>query len=219
MEIRQKFNDQMAEVYQHILRMGASVEEALRKALLALKTHDAVLAEEVIRNDISIDAYQSRIEDLCTIIIATEQPVATDLRELVTIIKIVSDMERIGDHARHLAKAVTSVREDLTSKVIDQIVEMAERGILMFHTVLSAFSLKDSSKAIEVAKMDGEIDALHKSLFKAIIKIMKDDPELIEEGTTLIYLGRFLERLGDHVTNMCEWIVYARTGRHTELND
>lgn len=219
METRQKFNEQMREVYQNVLRMGAAVEEALCKSLQAMKDHDLALAEQVIRGDVAIDAWQSRIEDLCIIILATEQPVARDLRELVTIIKIVADLERVGDHARHFAKAVKNVREAVMAKVIDRVAVMAEKDIHMFHTALSAISEKDPAKAREVAMLDSEIDALHKDLFQHILALMKSNPDEIEEATTLLNLNRFLERLGDHVTNICEWIVYARTGEHAVLND
>lgn len=217
MEIRQKFTDQMAEVYQHILRMGALVEEALHKALTAVRNHDGELAKQVIKDDVAIDEYQKRIEDLCTVIIATAQPVATDLRELVTIFKIVSDLERIGDHARHLAKSVTKVSEAVMVRVLPLIQEMTQNGISMVHQALTALSSRDSEKARTIAAMDAEIDRLHRSLYSTIIDIMKEHPDRIEEGTSLIYLNRFLERLGDHVSNICDWIVYARTGVHPEL--
>ena len=217
MEIRQKFNDQMADVYQHILRMGALVEEALHKALTAVRNHDSSLATQVIAEDTAIDDYQKRIEDICTVIIATAQPVATDLRELVTIFKIVSDLERIGDHARHLAKSVTKVSEPVMARVLPQIQEMTERGISMVHQALTALSSRDSDKALAIAAMDSEIDRLHRALYSTILDIMKEHPDRIEEGTSLIYLNRFLERLGDHVGNICDWIVYARTGQHPEL--
>ena len=217
MEIRQKFNDQMADVYQHILRMGALVEEALHKALTAVRNHDSNLATQVIAEDIAIDDYQKRIEDICTVIIATAQPVATDLRELVTIFKIVSDLERIGDHARHLAKSVTKVSEPVMARVLPQIQEMTERGISMVHQALTALSSRDSDKALSIAAMDSEIDRLHRALYSTILDIMKEHPDRIEDGTSLMYLNRFLERPGDHVGNICDWIVYARTGQHPEL--
>jgi len=217
MEIRQKFNSQMAEVYQHILRMGALVEEALHKALTAVRNHDMELAERVVKDDEAIDNYQNRIEDLCTVIIATEQPVATDLRELVTTIKIVSDLERIGDHARHLAKSVTKVSEPLMARALPLIQEMTSHGISMVHQALTALSSRNTEQAKAVAAMDDDIDRMHKELYALIISIMKEHPDRIEEGTSLIYLNRFLERLGDHVSNICDWIVYARTGTHPEL--
>ncbi len=219
METRQRFSHQMADVYQVLLRMGALVEEALYKALTAAKLHDKELADEVINKDYLINECQYQIEDKCTLIIATEQPVASDLRELITLIKIVSDLERIGDHARHLAKIVHSVRESLLLKFLPNIIEMTEHGIQMVHLSLNALVNKDSQQATVVAKMDAHLDHMHEQCFLKIVAVMKESPEQVEEGTSLIFLNRFLERLGDHVTNICEWIVYARTGKHTELND
>ncbi|WP_052078927.1 phosphate signaling complex protein PhoU [Spirochaeta lutea] len=218
METRIRLNEQMAEVYQTVLKMGTFVEEALRKALNAVSNRNMNLAQQVIEHDIHIDSYQNAIEDMCTKIIATEQPVASDLRELVTLIKVVSDLERIGDHARHLAKSISSISEPILEQVLPKIKVMTEKGISMVHDALTALSTHDADLATTIAAMDDQIDELHTQLYEQIITIMQEDPRYIEEGTTLLFLNRFLERLGDHVTNICEWIVYAKRGTHIELN-
>ncbi|AHC14334.1 phosphate signaling complex protein PhoU [Salinispira pacifica] len=218
MDYRLKLNEELTAVYQQVLKMGTLVEESLQKAINALIHRDAELAEQVITNDFQIDTYQSTIEDHCTKIIATEQPVASDLRNLVTVIKIVSDLERIGDHARHLARSLESIDQATMDSLLPDIEKMTKKGIEMVHQSLTAFSRFDSRLARKTAEMDDQLDEQHKLLYNKIISMMKQDPDKVEAGGTLLFLNRFLERLGDHVTNICEWIVYASSGNHSELN-
>ncbi len=205
-------------LYQNILRMGTLVEEAHKKALIALSNGDHDLARQVIDGDIHIDEMQTTIEDQCARLIATEQPVASDLREIFTAVKIVSNIERIGDHARHVARAVSKVSAQQFLATVPRFKRLADTGISMVHDALTAFVEQDAEKAREVAGRDDEIDRMHEELSAELVQIMKGDPELIEQGLTMILLARFMERMGDHVTNMCEWIVYAKQGRHIELN-
>ncbi len=218
MERRQHFNQQMADIHELILRMGSYVEESLLKALTAIKTRNRELSRQVIESDGLIDALQLEIEESCTVVIATEQPVATDLREIMVAIKIASDLERIGDHARHLARSLERISPEFFAETLPIIEEMTRIGVSMVHDSLSAYVNHDSERARAVAKRDDEIDALHSDLYRKILESMREHPERIEQGTTLVFLNRFLERLGDHVTNMCEWIIYAATGEHIELN-
>ncbi|MFW6252379.1 MAG: phosphate signaling complex protein PhoU [bacterium] len=218
MERRRQLDERLSELYQEILRMGALVEEALRKAVLALKTDDQQLADTVRSEDAQIDAMQIAIEDLCMHIIALEQPVATDLRELITATKLASELERIGDHARHIARRVNRLPKELLAIAVPGIDEMANVGVSMLHDSLSAYVAQDEAQAREVAEKDDEIDAAHRKLYQSLIAIMRDRPEWIEHGVELMFLNRYMERLGDHVTNMCEWVIFARSGEHVELN-
>jgi len=219
MELRQHFSQSMSVLYQNILRMGTMVEEAHQKALIALSDRDLGLAREVIEGDAKVDEMQATIEDQCARLIATEQPVATDMREIFTAVKIVSNMERIGDHARHVARAVEKVNDPTFLATIPRFKQLAQIGILMVHDVITAFVEQDADKAREIAGRDDQIDRMHDELTKELIALMKKNPESIEQGMTMILLARFMERMGDHVTNMCEWIVFAKQGRHIELNN
>jgi phosphate transport system protein len=205
-------------MYQNVLRMGTLVEEALRKALTAVTNDDRTLAEAVKANDNAIDALQFEIDRRCTELIATEQPVATDLREILVAMKIASDLERIGDHARHLVRVIDELTDETFRETLPRFREMTEMGILMVHDSITAYVNHDPESAKKVARRDDEIDRMHKELYQELIAIVKQNPEVAEKGTSLIFLNRFLERLGDHVTNMCEWIVYAKSGEHQELN-
>lgn len=218
MELRHHFSESLQALHQDILRMGTTVEEALRKAIVALSERDLALANEVIEGDARIDKMQSDIEDRGAILLATEQPVASDLREIFTSVKIVTNLERIGDHARHLARAVEQVNDPKLLSTIPQFKQLAEIGVSMVHDCLTAFVEHDADKALEVASRDDQIDGIHRTLTADLTAIVRSNPDLVDQGITLLFLARFMERLGDHVTNMCEWIVYARRGTHVELN-
>jgi phosphate transport system protein len=218
METRLQLDQQLSELYQQILRMGALVEEALRKAVEALRTDNDELAELVTAEDKKIDLMHIAIEDMSTQIIALEQPVATDLRELITATKLASDLERIGDHARHIARRVNKLPQELLAIALPSIEQMAQVGTEMLHDSLSAYVERNETKAREVAERDDEIDNAHRSLYRSLVGMMRDRPEWIEHGVELMFLNRYMERLGDHVTNMCEWVIFARSGEHVELN-
>ena len=217
MENRSTLNEGLSAIKQQVLDMGLFVEEALQRAITALINQDEKLARQVVDDDIHIDKYQNQIEDACTRIIAREQPVASDLRVLVISIKIVSNLERIGDHARHLARSLSLVDKATMEYLITDIKLMTKQGIDMLHQSLTAFSLFDADLAQAVAKKDAILDQQHQALYSKIIEMMKKNPKKIKQGTTLLFLNRFLERLGDHVITICEWIVYANTGVHSEL--
>ncbi len=218
METRLQLDKQLGELYQLILKMGALVEEALNKSIEALKNDDEALATSVIDGDDLIDEIHMQVEDQSTQIIAMEQPVATDLRELITATKIGADLERIGDHARHIARVVKTLPADLLAASLPNIEKMAGIGISMVHDALTAYVDQDAEKARSVALRDDEIDDAHKRLYQDLVRIMRNQPEWIEYGVRLMFLNRYLERLGDHVTNICEWVIFAKTGDHVELN-
>lgn len=218
MEARHRFTLELNNLKQLILKMGALVEESLGKAITALARRDSELAQAVIEGDSVIDDLQNQIEDNCTRLIATEQPVAGDLRAILTSVKLCSDLERIGDHARHLARAVEQIPGSVMAVALPKIRRMAELGQSMVHDSLTAFVEQSADGAMAVAARDEEIDHAHQELYAEIVTMMKQHPEQIDAGISLMFLNRFLERLGDHVTNMCEWVIYANRGEHIELN-
>jgi len=203
---------------QNILRMGARVDTALRKTLTALEFRDYELAAEVIGEDAFIDALQATIEDQCTHIISTSQTSPSELRQLLVGIKLSSSLERTGDHARHLARRARVVTDPLFVDALPLIRRMAEIDTEMLHDSLTAYVQRDPEKACAIAARDDEIDELNSQLSKLLIGIMQAHPETIEKGIELMMVNRFLERLGDHVTNICEWIVFATRNEHVELN-
>jgi len=215
--IRQHYEDDLAALNRSIMKMGLLVEQAIRTAITALKNRDTDLAEKVIEEDDVIDRMEKDLCDQCALIIAREQPVAGDLRHLISGIKIITDLERIGDHAVHIAKgAVNTAGEEHIKPLID-IPRMAELGCGMLSRAVNAFVEQDAVKAVEIAGEDNQIDAIHRQIIRELLTYMMENPAKIEAGLSLMFMSRFLERLGDHVRNICEWVVFSETGEHENL--
>ena len=217
--LRIQFNEELNRLHHDILAMGSRVEEDLRKALLALKTGDLELVKEVKASDELVNALQMKIEDQAAMLIATQQPVAKDLRELVTIFKVTDNLERIGDHSVHLAKAAKRLSGSPYPRSLERLEKMAAVGIGMVHDGVEAYLNHDEALARNVATRDDEIDAEHRAFVREVLAYLSENPDKAEQATKLIATSSFLERLGDHVTNLCEAVVFMVTGAHTELND
>ena len=219
MNRRIMFLEEMNRLRHDILTMATRVEEDLGKALAALRTNDAELAKEVKANDETINAMQLTIEDEVAIVIATQQPVARDLRELVTIFKLTGNLERIGDYAVHLAKvSVKLLKETPFMKPIEHLEKMAETGQQMIRAAVSAYLSHNADEARNVAAMDDLIDREHEALTEEVLDLMKEHPGLTKKVVRLLNTSGFLERLGDHITNICEAVIYMAEGKHEELN-
>jgi phosphate transport system protein len=218
MGTRQVFAEELAALHQEILRMGVMVEEALRRAVESLVRKDGELARAVVAGDAAINRMEQEIEERCVVLIAREQPVATDLRKLVTSLKIVTQLERMGDHALHVAKGTLRLLPETYMKPLIDIPRMAELGIGMIRDVLTAFLDNDAERAREVAQRDQQIDELHNAVQHEVFTAIAGNPGLISQAISLLFISRFLERIGDHVTNICEWVVYSATGERVELN-
>jgi phosphate transport system protein len=195
------------------------VEEGLRKALEALKRQNVELAREVKAADGLINALQIKIEDQAAVLIATQQPVARDLRELVTVFKVTDNLERAGDHAVHLAKAAIKLSGEPPYRQTDRLVKMAEIECGMIRGAVDAYLNQDAEAARRVAAEDDAVDAEHKLLVKEVLELMREKPDQVERAARLLTSSGFLERLGDHMTNICEAVVFMVEGRHVELND
>jgi len=221
METRKFFSEELSRLRQDVLAMATRVEENLGKALTALRTRDSDLAKQVRASDSEVDTLQLRIEDDAAIVIATQQPVARDLREMVTIFKLTSNIERVGDHAVHLARAAKKLAKtgDSPFRAQEHLEKMAETGQLMLRAAISAYMAQDSKAARKAASMDDKIDAEHKELTENILKVMKKNPDLLKGALQILQTSNQLERLGDHITNICEAIIYMVEGKHEELNE
>jgi phosphate transport system protein len=199
--------------------MGTRVEENLRKAAEALKGQDIELAREVKASDEVIDALQLKIEDQAAVLIATQQPVARDLRELVTVFKVTHNLERAGDHAVHLAKAAIKLSGEPPFRQIDRLCHMADIECDMVRGAVNAYLNQDPEEARRVAAVDDGVDEEHKQIVKEVLELMRERPEQSDRISRLLTASGFLERLGDHMTNICESVVFMVDGRHVELND
>ncbi|MBN2737793.1 MAG: phosphate signaling complex protein PhoU [Spirochaetales bacterium] len=218
-EARKTYQGQLEKLDKAILKMGVFVEEALHKAITALIEEDCDMAEAIIFEDEKINTLEIEVEDICIALIATNHPVAGDLRHIITSMKIASQLERMGDHAVHIAKNVIRLKEKYISRLLNSIPREGEIVIRMLHEVISAYVKKDVEKAMEIAKMDKEVDELHYDNSKKIIELMLSEKEYVKPGAGFLFIDRFFERLGDHIVIICEWIVYSVTNEHRELNE
>jgi phosphate transport system protein len=187
------------------------------KSIEALINKDLKLADEVIKNDDIIDNYELNIEEKCTRLIALQQPVAIDLRKIIVISKLVTDLERIGDNASNIAYKVKEIGAQPLIKEMQDLPKMRDIVVKMLRDSLEAFVNMDIVKAKEIAARDEEIDNLDEQINFELLEVMKKNRETIKQGTSLLFISRFLERIGDHSTNICERTVYMKTGKWTEL--
>ena len=218
MNTRIGFLEELNRLRHDILAMAMRVEEDLGKALSALRNNDTEMAKEVKAGDTVVNALQIKIEDEAAIVIATQQPVARDLRELVTIFKLTSNLERAGDHTVHLAKAAIKLADKPPFRAMEHLERMAETGQQMIRSAIDAFLAQDAEGARRVAALDDKIDQEHKALIEEVLHLMKEQPKLIKDAIRLFNTSGHLERLGDHITNICEGIIYMVEGIHEELN-
>jgi phosphate transport system protein len=219
MQTRIHFLEELSRLNYDVLAMGTRVEENLRKATEALKSQNVELAREVKASDEIINALQIKIEDQAAVLIATQQPVARDLRELVTVFKVTDNLERAGDHAVHLAKAAIKLSGEPPFRQIDRLCRMAELECGMIRGAVNAYLNQDAEEARRVAAIDDDVDAEHKQMVHDVIELMRERPDQVERVSRLLTTSGFLERLGDHMTNICEAVVFMTEGRHVELND
>lgn len=213
------YGQNIARIDELILAMASGVEDAVRKASHSLKTQDIELAKSVKKGDSAIDDLQLAIEEVVVETIATQQPVASDLRQLMSVTKLASDFERAGDYAVHLAKATKFFVNEPTWRQVEALEEMADAGCVMIRRTAKAYAARDTALARGTAALDDGIDHRHKSVLRETLLFLRDHPEQAEQAAKIITISGYLERLGDHMTNACEAIVFMVEGIHAELNE
>ncbi|MGY3777225.1 phosphate signaling complex protein PhoU [Isobaculum melis] len=217
--MRKMFEEELQELHARFSEMGMMVNEAILKSVKAFVNHDKVLAQEVIDHDHLINEYELKLEKKSFELIALQQPVSTDLRIIVTVLKASSDLERMGDHAVSIAKSTIRVKGNKrVPEIEEQIAEMANIVKTMSDDVLDAYLKNDSAKAKKIAFTDDEVDQHFKKIYSQCVEEMKNDTDIVEGATDYMMVASYLERVGDYVTNICEWIVYLDTGKISELN-
>lgn len=216
---RKSFDSNLEELHNDLVRMGSIVEKQIYDSIDALINQNEELANEIIKNDDIVDDIEEEIENKCILLIAKEQPLAIDLRNIFTTIKIVTDLERMADHAVDIAKIVLRLKNQ---KYIKELVDIPKAGKIvqeMIKQSLDAYIAGDVDKAYAVCKMDDEIDAIYKSMFNELLAKMADDQSIVSQATQFLFVSKFLERIADHVTNICEWTIYLVTGEQKDLNE
>ncbi len=216
---RNYFDQELQELQVSLLKMSSMVEEVLGNSVKALKTKDAELAQKVIDNDDEIDNMEFVVEDKCIKLIALQSPLAKDLRIIATALKIITDLERIADYAVDIAKITIKLANEMYIKELIDIPRMAEIAVNMVKGSIDAYVNLDIQEAQNVAKMDDEVDALYKQIFRELMFIMMEDPKTVHQATNFLLISRYLERIGDHVTNICERIIHTVTSEHVNLNE
>lgn len=219
MEPREKYNQQKRQVYDYVRALCGDSITQLALALQAAETSDKKLIAEVEARGKELRNLEERIDTLSAHIIALEQPVASDLRSFITYIKIVIDFERISTHAVSLATASQRMSHEFLKVFLPEIRALVQDGNAMLGLAMDALETREVERLSSIPEMDERIDKRYKALTKEVTSLMKRDQSTIEDGVVMLMLLRFLERLGDHVTNIAEWVYYARTGKHIEFND
>jgi phosphate transport system protein len=215
MKIRIHFHEKLNDLKMDVLIMGGLVEEAIGKAIHSFIKNDRSLAAEVIRDDEHINEKECAIENRCIILLATEQPVAGDLRLIISILKTIRDLERIGDYAAHLAKATVNF-EAGSLDFHEDISKITEVCVSMLKDTLKAFSKGNVKLAEEVKERDDIVDSLYLQLFNEFLSDMRSDPYHIKQVSALLLVAKYLERLADHITNICEEIVFMCSGKRKD---
>ncbi len=215
---REHFDQQILEIKHKVLRMGSMVENIVNLAVTALKNQDIEMAKKVYVEDDKIDDIELEIEQQCMMMLALQQPLARDLRTIATALKIITDLERMGDHAVNIAKITIEIGKEPLIKPLIDIPKMANISQDMIRMSLDAFVKEDIELAEKVALMDEEVDELYEAIVEEVLDIIAKDKDLARQGTKLLFVGRFLERIADHTTNICERIIYMVTGELKEIN-
>lgn len=215
--IRRSFEDQLNELQSDLLRLGRFVEEALGKALDALVRQDLQLAKQVVADDDFADDMHFGIQTRAMQLLALQQPMARDLRIIGSSLRIVIDLERIGDHAVDIAKVARALAGQTYFKNLVDVPQLGTLARKMVGDSLQAFVAHDSSLAVQVARDDDAVDELCDRLQLELIDLMRNDPTLVEQATKLLLVARVLERSADHATNIAEQVYYVETGEMRPL--
>ncbi len=216
--IRSTYDREIGEVKDNVLRMGSLVESQIRAAIAALIAHDADAALQVIKDDRQINEVQRKATAMIVAVIATQNPVARDLRYLLTLDHVSYELERMGDHAGSVAKQARKLAPYAPMGNFVDLPLLGERVAGLVHGIIRALVDVDEAQARAVAKLDDEVDNLYHAIFDRVLVLMRDDPANVEPGTRILFASHYLERIGDRVTNIAEDIVFLSSGEVEDLN-
>ncbi len=217
MEMRTVFHKRLREIQDDILAMGSMVSKALLRSVDALKNRDLSLAHQVIADDQKVNSKRFEIEEKCVELIATQQPMASDLRIIIAILNITTEIERIGDYAVGIGRIVIMVGDEPPLKPLIDIPRMTDQTVDMLRQSLDAFINRDSDAARRIAAEDDMIDNLYDQVFRELLTFMVEDSKTITRATRLMWTAHNLERAADRVTNICERVVFIVTGKMEEI--
>ncbi|PYM29574.1 MAG: phosphate transport system regulatory protein PhoU [Candidatus Rokuibacteriota bacterium] len=216
--MQRHFHEELDALKQTLLAMGGLVEDQIRRVMTALVERDSELDQEVIDRDAQVNAYDIEVDEKCVELLALHQPAAGDLRFITTAMKIVTDLERIGDQAVNIAQRALELNREPQLKPYIDLPRMAEKSQRMVKESLDAFVTRDTELARRVCAEDAEVDALKEQIFRELLTFMMEDARTIPRAIRLILISRFLERVADHATNIAEMVIYmveSKIVRHT----
>ena len=212
---RAEFHHDLQALQDDLLVLGSMVEKAIQRSLVALRNRDRIMAEEIVRDDDIIDDKQEEIEERCIDLIATQQPMAVDLRVLVTVIHLGIELERMGDYAEGIAKIALMMGDEPPLKPLIDIPRMADMASDMLRRSLDAFVDRDVDSSMMVRQDDDVIDALYEQVYRELLTFMLGDPTVIRRATYLLWAAHNIERIADRTTNIAESVIYMVTGART----
>ncbi|WP_308388607.1 phosphate signaling complex protein PhoU [Acidithiobacillus sp. AMEEHan] len=223
--VSQRFDDELHAVHELVHRMAGVVEEQVRNALTALLQQNETLADEVIGRDSVVNEYELRIEEECINILVRRQPAAGDLRLVMTLIKSIADLERVGDKAVKIASMALSMQRssnNINSRFLRDIKIMGDHALEMLRRAMDALANGDADAALEIAKGDEELNQEYRAALRRLITYMMEDPRTITPAIDALFVAKALERVGDHARNLCEYVIYLVKGvnvRHIPLEE
>ena len=218
MVTRISFKEELKTLHEQISKMLSMVENAIDQAMIALKTQDVELAKKIIAGDDDIDMLENEIEKLCLEIMVRQNPVARDLRRITSIFKIITDLERIADHAEDISQIVVRIYHQRFIKPLVDLPVMANKTRSMVTRVIRAYMQGDIDLAYEVCRDDETVDRMYRKIYDELVEMMKSNPNTVEQAVALISVSKYLERIADHATNIGEWVVFNETGDHSHLD-
>jgi len=217
MVARQLFEDELNKLHSEIVRMGIAVENSISETLTALIEKDGEMAEKIIAGDDSIDEMELKIEKMCLEIIARQQPVAKDLRDITSALKLITDFERIADHAEDISERVIALTQMGNYMVQHNLILMGEIAKEMIRGSLDAYVTRNLETAKSVIIKDDKVDSLYLDLKAEYVRMMGIDPGKIEQYVELLLICKYFERIADHAQNVAEWVVFYVEGSHKNL--
>jgi phosphate transport system protein len=212
--MRNRFDMQLEMLNDELIEMGSMIEKAIETAIKALVNQDVELAHQALDSDDEIDRQEKSIENLCLKLLLQQQPVAKDLRLISSALKMITDMERIGDHAADISEITIMLADRPYIKKLDHIQQMAKETMIMLVGSIEAFVNKDLEKAAQVIRQDDKVDELFCIVKAELIGMIHDNVDAGEQAADLLMVAKYMERIGDHATNISEWVIFSITGEH-----
>jgi phosphate transport system protein len=214
---RELYGQELKDLRSSVVAMASMVDKAISNAVVSLVQRDVSTAQQVVADDRAINEHRWRTEEHALLVIATQAPMASDLRMIAAVIHIVTDLERMADHAAGIAKVALQTADQPPLKPLVDIPRMSEIARTMLHDAITAFIEDDQAAARAIVARDDEVDALYEQIYRELLTFMLADPTTIDQATHLLWVAHNLERIADRVTNICERVVFAATGQLEEL--